>query len=84
MKDRVELRFTIATSKIETKAIKTLAKFFENKVERVTESITKAVETIVEEETKARIPQEETGITETQAKELKETLSKLANLLEVK
>lgn len=44
MKDRVEVRFTIATDKFESKALKVLGKGLESKLDRLLESVTKAVE----------------------------------------
>lgn len=48
MKDRIEFRFTVATGAVDSKALKVLGKHFETKLDRLLESITKAVEVIVE------------------------------------
>ena len=48
MKDRIEVRFTVATGKIEAKALKILGKAAEKKLDRVLEAVTKATEHIVQ------------------------------------
>lgn len=47
MKDLIQFRFTVATAKIESKALKVLGKAVETKLDRLLESVTKAVEVIV-------------------------------------
>lgn len=48
MKDRIEARFTISTSKVDSKALKVIGKALESKLDRLLESITKAIEGYVE------------------------------------
>lgn len=48
MKDRVEFRFTIATGRVDSKALRVLGKAVEKKLDRVIESVVKAAEAIVE------------------------------------
>lgn len=52
MKDRLEFRFTIATGKIEAKALKPIAKIVEAKAERIAEAVTKVIEVVAENHTK--------------------------------
>ena len=52
MKDRVEFRFTIATGKVETKAIKALAKVAEPFIERIAEAVVNVFEVEAEKATK--------------------------------
>lgn len=54
MKDLIEVRFTVAAKEINikaaTKAATVLAKFFEDKIDRLAEAFTKAVEEHVRKE----------------------------------
>lgn len=59
MKDRIEFRFTIATGKLESKALQVFGKAIEKKLDRMLESVTKAIETIVDSEVEKQKGQKE-------------------------
>lgn len=48
MKDRIEFRFTVATGKVDSKAMKALGKVLDTKLDRLAETFTKAVENVVD------------------------------------
>ena len=50
MKDRIEVRFTIATGKVDAKALKPVVKLATPYLERVAEAVTKYIESESEKE----------------------------------
>ena len=47
MKDRIEVRLTVATGKVDSKSLKSIGKVLDTKLDRIAETFTKAIEHIV-------------------------------------